>query len=335
MARPRRNWKKTWLIPGRLLERWRSEMKRTAIPLLRDLRLLDDDVLDRNVGVSPAAAGLDPLDFVDDVLALHDLAEHAVAPSLGTGRRVIQEVVVLDVDEELARGRMRVGGPRHGDGVAVVLQAVAGLVLDGYPGRLLAHPRLEAAALDHEAVDYAVEHGIGVEPRFDVSEEILDRLRRALRLKLECDDAEVGLKLDHGAPLLGWFQCDRFDHDGPLGNVLVLLERRGRRLGNPQHRVHPLHHAPEHRVTESLRVRFSVVEKAVVLDVDEELRGRRIRVRCARHRNRSQFVLQPRLECDPGLVFDWSTGLFFAHSRLEPADLNHDTVDDTMKDRAI
>src|SRR5260221_10692979 len=103
---------------------------------------------------------------------------------------------------------MRVGGPRHGDGVAVVLQAVAGLVLDGSPGRLLAHPRLEAAALDHEAVDDAVEHGIGVEPRFDVSEEILDRLRSALSIELERDAAEDGLKLDHGAPLFGWFQCD-------------------------------------------------------------------------------------------------------------------------------
>src|SRR5438445_9606852 len=89
-------------------------MKRTAIPLLSDLRLLDDDVLDRNVGVSPAAAGFYPLDLVDDVPALGDLAEHAVAPSLGAGRRVIQEVVVLDVDEKLARGRMRLGGPRHG-----------------------------------------------------------------------------------------------------------------------------------------------------------------------------------------------------------------------------
>src|SRR2546427_7333037 len=100
-------------------------MKRPAIPLLRDLRLLDDDVLDRNVGVSPAVAGLDPLDFVDDVLALDDLAEHAVAPALGAGRRVIQEVVVLEVDEELARGRMRLGSPRPCYGIAVLPWALS------------------------------------------------------------------------------------------------------------------------------------------------------------------------------------------------------------------
>src|SRR6266487_6202831 len=186
-------------------------MKRTAIPLLRDLRLLDDDVLDRNVGVSPAVAGLDPLDFVDDVPAFHDLAEHAVAPALGAGRRVIQEVVVLDVDEKLARGRMWLGGPRHGYGIAVVLQAVAGLVLDGLLSWLLAHSGFEAAALDHESVDDAVKHGIGIEPRFDVSEEILDSLRRALSLKLERNDAEVGVQLYHGFRLLDRLQFCRFD----------------------------------------------------------------------------------------------------------------------------
>src|SRR5256885_5502331 len=138
-------------------------MKKTAKGPLDDFRPLDDHVLDGHVRMSSAAAGLYPLDFVDDVLALDDLAEHAVAPALGAGRRVIEEVVVLDVDEELTRGRMRVGSPCHGDRIAIVLQAVFGLVLDGFLSRVLGHSRLESAALDHEAVDDAVKHGVGVE----------------------------------------------------------------------------------------------------------------------------------------------------------------------------
>src|SRR5712692_2744025 len=310
-------------------------MKRTAIPLLGDLRLLDDHVLHRHVRVRSTLAGLDPFDLVDHVLAFDDLAEHAVAPTLCVRRSVIEKIVVLDADEKLAGGRMRFGGPRHGDRIALVLETVVGFVLDGASGRLLAHSRVESAALDHEPVDDAVKHGVGVETRFDVVEKILHRLRSASGIELERDDAEVGLKLDHGAPLFGWFQCDRFDHDGPLGNVLVLLYRRGRRLGNPQHRVHSLDDASKHCVTESPWRRLAVVEKTVVLDVDEELSGRRMRVRRARHRNGPQFVFQARLEGESGLVFYWGTGRLLAHSGLESAALNHETVDDPMKYRAI
>src|SRR5256885_16659467 len=119
-------------------------MKKTAKGPLDDFRPLDDHVLDGHVRVAAAAAGLYPLDFVDDVLALDDLAEHAVAPALGAGRRVIEEVVVLDVDEELARGRMRVGSPRHGDGIPIVLQAVGGLLPDGLLSRFLARFLLDS-----------------------------------------------------------------------------------------------------------------------------------------------------------------------------------------------
>src|SRR6266849_3708125 len=310
-------------------------MKRTAIPLLRDLRLLDDDVLDRNVTMGAALAGAHPLDFVDHVLAFDDLAEHAVAPTLCVWCRVIEKIVVLDIDEKLARGRMRFGGPRHGDRIAFVLETVVGFVLDAISGRLLAHSRFESAALNHETVDDAVKHGVGVEARLHVIEKILHRFRRASGIELERDDAEVGLKLDHGAPLFGWFESDRFDHDGPLRNVLVLLDRRGRRLGNPQHGVHPFDYASKHRVTVSPWRRLTVVEKTVVLDVDEELRGCRMRVRRARHRNGSQFVFQARLEGESGLVFYWSTGRFLAHSGLEAAALNHETVDDAVKYRAV
>src|SRR5690349_21474146 len=115
-AAPRRNSKKTRLISGRVSERCRSEMNRTVIRALDDLRLLDDDVLDRHVAVEAALAGLHALDLVDHVPALDHLAEHAIAPALGGGLAVIQEGVVLHVDEELARRRVRIAGARHGDG---------------------------------------------------------------------------------------------------------------------------------------------------------------------------------------------------------------------------
>src|SRR6266480_5861747 len=160
-------------------------MKRTAIPLLRDLRLLDDDVLDRNVRVGTALSGLDLFDFVDHVLAFGDLAEHAVAPTLGILGAVVEEAVVLDVDEKLARGRMRFGSPRHGYRIALVLETVVRFVLDRTLGWLLSHSRFEPAALDHETVDDAVKHGVGVEPRFDIFEKILDGLGCAPSIELE------------------------------------------------------------------------------------------------------------------------------------------------------
>src|SRR5216684_1194073 len=54
-----------------------------------------------------------------------------------------------------------------------------------------------------------------------------------------------------------------------------------------------------------------------------------------RHRNRSQFVLQARLEGESGLVFYWSTGRLLAHSGLEAAPLDHETVDGAVKYRAV
>src|SRR6266571_3473399 len=180
-------------------------MKKTAKGPLDDFCPLDDHVLQGHVGVTAAFSGLEPLYFVDHVLAFDDFAEHAVAPTLGVLGRVVEEVVVLDVDEELARGRMRLRGPRHGYGVAVVLEAVAGLVLDGSSSRLLAHSRLESAALDHETVDDAVKHGVGVEARFDVFEKVLDRLGCASGIELERDDAEVCLEPDHGSGYLAGF----------------------------------------------------------------------------------------------------------------------------------
>ncbi len=41
------------------------------------------------------------LDLVHHVLAFHYLAKHAIAEALGSGRAVIQEIVIGDINEEL------------------------------------------------------------------------------------------------------------------------------------------------------------------------------------------------------------------------------------------
>src|SRR5437899_4315636 len=60
-----------------------------------------------------------------------------------------------------------------------------------------------------------------------------------------------------------------------------------------------------------------------------------MRVGRARHRNGPQFIFQAPLERESGLVFNWRTGWLLAHSGLEAAPLNHETVDDAVKYRAI
>ena len=142
-----------------------------------------------------AAAGLDGLDLVDDIHALDNLAEDAVAPAVLA--RIVEEAVVGNVDEELGAGRVRVGGARHGDAADGVLEAVRGLVFDRRARGLLLHAGLEAAALDHEAFDDAVEDGVVVVAGFDVGNEVLDGLRRLLGIEFEGDDAVVGVQLDH------------------------------------------------------------------------------------------------------------------------------------------
>ena len=88
---------------------------------------------------------------------------------------------------------------RHRDRADVVLEAVPASFAIGSARRLLLHVRVEAAALDHEAVDDAVENGAVVVIVLHVLEEVLDGLRRLIGIQLEDDHAAVGLELDRGS----------------------------------------------------------------------------------------------------------------------------------------
>src|SRR6266581_4287012 len=84
---------------------------------------------------------------------------------------------------------MWVGRTRHCDGPVFVLEAVAGLVLDGPLGWLLAHVGLETAALDHEAVDDAVKDRAVIEPALRVLQKIRYRLGGLVGVELEREGA--------------------------------------------------------------------------------------------------------------------------------------------------
>ena len=74
-----------------------------------DFGLFDHNVIDGDVTVEAMRGGGNAGDFIDDVLAGRDLAEDGVAPALRVRSRVVQEVVVDDVDEELGRRGVRGG----------------------------------------------------------------------------------------------------------------------------------------------------------------------------------------------------------------------------------
>ncbi len=71
---------------------------------------------------------------------------------------MVEKVVVTDVDEKLAGCAVYDLGAGHSDGAAIILQAIAGFILDrGFLVGLVLHVCGQAAALNHEAIDDAME----------------------------------------------------------------------------------------------------------------------------------------------------------------------------------
>src|SRR5450830_1110924 len=142
-------------------------------PKLSGFYLLDDHVGGWHIGKHAGARSFHGADGVDHFFALGHFTEYGVAPAVLAW--VVQETVVLHVDEELGRGRVRVRGTRHCQRVWIVFQAVLGFVFHGGVGWLLFHAWLETAALYHEDVDHAVENRVVVVAGSHVGQEVGNR----------------------------------------------------------------------------------------------------------------------------------------------------------------
>ena len=85
---------------------------------------------------------------------------------------MVKEVVVFHIDEELRSGRVGVAGARHGNGVAVIGQAIVGFVFQLFTGLFFFHACRHATALHHKAWNDTVKNSFVVMPAFHISQKI-------------------------------------------------------------------------------------------------------------------------------------------------------------------
>ncbi len=87
----------------------------------------------------------------------------------------------------------------------------------------------------------------------------------------------------------------------------------------------------KHGVSPALGRGRSMVQEAVVCDIDEELGRCRVWVAGARHGHGIDIVLQAVI----GLVFNGGVGGFLAHTRFHAAALHHEARDDAVEDGVV
>jgi len=170
--------------------------------------IIDTESLDRDLchllGLARTVVIIDALpgDLVDILDALDHLAKGGILPVKMRG--------VLVHDEELAAGRVRIRGAGHGKHAAAVqqavLEAVGGkLALDAVAGAADADA-LGIAALDHKALNNAVENQSVIKALIDQGDEIVDGVGGDIGIELRLDDIAVfHFDCDNGIVRIHWY----------------------------------------------------------------------------------------------------------------------------------
>ncbi len=95
--------------------------------------------------------------------------------------------------------------------------------------------------------------------------------------------------------------------------------------------VHTFDYFTKHRVAPALYGGRCVVKEAVVANVDEELRGSRMRLHSAGHGHGADLVG----DAIVGFVLDSGAGSFLLHARLKATALNHEIADDPVENSVV
>ncbi len=164
---------------------------------LFDNGIEDHYVVNGNIGVHPAAAGLDLRDLVNDLHAGDDFAENAVTVVLRGRSAEIQKIIVHEVDEELAGRGVHDLSACHGDRAAFVGNLVLCLIDDGVVIFLLGERGIETAALDHKVRNDPVKKRILIKTGFDIIQKIFDCDRSFFIEQFQFDVSEIRFKSDH------------------------------------------------------------------------------------------------------------------------------------------
>ncbi len=106
-----------------------------------NLDFVNYNIIKWYIVVSHAATGSDSFDSLNNIHALCYPTEHRISPPLSAWASEVEEAIVCCVDEELARGRVRVVRPCHGNRSKEILETIYSFMLDRILRLFLIHAR--------------------------------------------------------------------------------------------------------------------------------------------------------------------------------------------------
>ena len=121
------------------------------------------------------------------------LPEYTISPAIWRRRRVVQEVVIGEIDKELTGRRMWIRCACQGNRAARITKSVLGFIGDRFVGGLLCHAWTKPTSLNDKIGDDAMDQRTFIEPCARVGQEVFNAFRCRVGKEFEYECTESGL----------------------------------------------------------------------------------------------------------------------------------------------